>query len=252
MTRAMLRGVATTFDRAIVGAPDVPIDVELAREQHAAYRSHLEAAGYSVEMIPADDSQPDCVFLEDTAVILGELAVLARPGARSRRPEVAPVAERLASQFRTIDIEAPGTLDGGDVMRMGDVVFVGLSQRSNRTGVDQFARVVEDQGLRAIVVPVTGALHLKSAVLPVDASTVVVTPGAVDIDLLESLRVVLESENERLRFSALPLFSGEVLVTTSAPRTSDEVARLGLEVIPLDISEILAADGGLTCMSILF
>jgi dimethylargininase len=252
MPIALLREMADTFDRAIVRVPGRPIDVELAGEQHAAYRSQLEAAGYSVEVVPADDGQPDCVFVEDTAVIVGELAVLTRSGAPRRRGEIAAVADRLASRFPTTTIEAPGTVDGGDVMRVGDTFFLGLSERSNRSGVDQLAGIVERQGLHPVVIPVSEALHLKSGVLPVDGSTVVVTEGVVDIDLLEGLDIVFESGDERFRFSALPLVSGEVLVTSAAPETSDMLARRGLDLIPIDISEILAADGGLTCMSILF
>jgi dimethylargininase len=162
------------------------------------------------------------------------------------------VAEILSGLFPVVTINAPGTLDGGDVMILADKVFVGRSGRTNTDGIDQLTRVASGQGMPVVVVPVEGVLHLKSAVLPVDGETVVVTPGTVDTSLLSDLRIVDEAEAERHGFSALPLASGEVLVTDGAPDTSSRLAALGMSIVPIDVSEIMAADGGLTCMSILY
>lgn len=252
MPTALIRELPDSFDQAIVGPGGRAPDVDLARKQHLVYRSELAKAGYAIEAIPADETCPDCVFIEDAAVIVGELAVIARPGAHERRPEVAPVAAFLEERFATVTIEAPGTLDGGDVMVGGGTIFVGSSKRSNRAGIDQLRSVSSSQGLRLVEVPVEGVLHLKSAVLPVGDETVVVTPGAVDESLLSRLRIVHEVDSERLRFSALPLPDGRVLTTAGAPETNSLLEALGLSVTPIDISEILAADGGLTCMSILY
>jgi dimethylargininase len=252
MPTALLREIPDSFDRAIVGPGGRAPDVGLAREQHSVYRDHLERAGYTVETLTADEGCPDCVFVEDTAVIVGETAVITRPGAPERRPEVPPVADFLAERFPTTHIEAPGTLDGGDVMILGGRVYVGVSRRSNREGIDQLGTAATSQGFDLVVVPVDGALHLKSAVLPVGDETVVITRGTVDESLLTGLRLVYEPDDERLSFSALPLADGRVMTTSSAPQTASLLEGIGLEVTPIDVSEILATDGGLTCMSILY
>jgi dimethylargininase len=252
MSTALLRAVADTFDRAIVSEHGRVPDVARARRQHETYAAALRRAGYGIEMLPADDDHPDCVFIEDTAVVLGSVVIAARPGAEERRDEVTRVVEHLGGRFPITWIEPPGTLDGGDVMIMGDTVYVGRSKRTNDEGIAQLRVVAERQGSAVVAVPVAGVLHLKSGVLPVDDYTVVVTPGTVDESLLTGLRIVYEAPHERHAFSALPLRNGEVLVTAKAPDTAALVADLGLRVVPVDVSEIQAADGGLTCISILF
>jgi dimethylargininase len=249
---ALIRPVPESFDRALVGEGKPRIDVGLARAQHDDYRRHLTEAGYTIEVVPSDEAHPDCVFIEDTAVIMGEVAVICRPGAVSRRGETLPVAAALSSRFAITQITEPGTLDGGDVLIMGDVVYVGRSGRTNSDGIDQLRAIAFHQGLGLVTVEVREALHLKSSVLPIDGKTVVVTPGTVEEDKLDSLEIVYEDEAERNLFSALPLVDGRVLVTASAPSTAEMVARSGHEVVPIDVSQIQAADGGLTCLSILF
>jgi dimethylargininase len=162
------------------------------------------------------------------------------------------VAKALATWFPTTEITEPGTLDGGDVFRLGNVLYVGRSARTNSDGIDQLRAIAFHQGLGLVTVGVRHVLHLKSAVLPIDEETVVVTPRTVDEDRLDSIHVIYEDEAERHRFSALPLGGGRVLVTASAPATVEMVSRAGHEVVVIDVSQIQAADGGLTCMSILF
>jgi dimethylargininase len=249
---ALIRPVPESFDRALVRGVQPRIDVELARAQHDEYRRHLADAGYSIEVVPSDEAHPDCVFIEDTAVIVGEVAVISRPGAISRRGETLPVAAALSPRFAITQTTEPGTLDGGDVLIMGDVVYVGHSTRTNSDGIDQLRAIAFHQGLGFVTVEVREVLHLKSGVLPIDGKTVVVTPGTVEEDKLDSLEIVCEDEAERHLFSALPLDDGRVLVTASAPSTAEMVARSGHEVVPIDVSQFQAADGGLTCMSILF
>ncbi len=248
---ALIRSLPDSYHRALVREGRPAIDVEMARAQHDRYRGHLAGAGYQVEVVPTDENQPDCVFIEDTAVVLGQSAVMTRPGAVERRGEVGPVADVLGRRLALGYIVEPGTMDGGDVFIAGDTVYVGLSERTNRAGIDQLAAAAAEEGLEVVAVPVHDTLHLKSAVLPIDAETVVVTPRAVDEDPLAGLRIVYETEGERHRFSALPLMDGTVLVTANAPETTDLVAAMGHVVVPIDVSQIQAADGGLTCMSIL-
>lgn len=252
MPIALLREVASTFDRAIVSDPGRRPDVALARKQHDGYARVLADAGFDVERIPADDDHPDSVFIEDTAVIVGSIAVVTRPGAAERRGEVGPVAEALQKKLPLARIEAPGTLDGGDVMIVGGRVYVGRSQRTNVAGIAQLETIAASQGMEVTTVPVRGVLHLKSAVLPVSDTTVVVTPDTVDEQLLSELTMVHEASHERHEFSAVRLGPNKVLVTASAPDTAGLVTEAGITTIPIDVSEIQAADGGLTCMSIIY
>jgi dimethylargininase len=251
MPTAWLREVPDSYVSAIISGDGRAPDVDKARAQHDRYQVLLGAAGYELVVLPADEAHPDCVFIEDTAVVLGPVAVITRPGAESRRGEVGPVAEALAGRFELAPIVEPATLDGGDVMLLGDRVFVGRSTRSNDEGISQLSAIADRQGLTVVPVPVRGALHLKSAVLPVGHETVVVTPGTVDEGLLSGVRIVHEARRELHAFSALPLATGDVLVTMSAPETARKLVDLGVSVIPIDVSEIQATDGGLTCMSIL-
>ncbi len=251
MATALIRQVPKCFDRALVREGRPAIDVELARRQHDEYRRRLEEAGYTIEVVPPDESHPDCVFVEDTAVIVGSVALITRPGAPERRGETEPVAAAL-SGFPLVRVNAPATIDGGDVLTAGDTLYVGRSSRTNDGGIGQLRAVASDQGFGVIVVDVHDTLHLKSAVLPVDAETVVVTRGAVDEEKLADFRIVYESDSEPHRFSALPLRDGTVLVTASAPATAARVVALGHRVVPIDVSQIQAADGGLTCMAVLF
>jgi dimethylargininase len=248
---ALVREIPATFDQALTQDPTTVIDVTLARTQHADYARRIEAAGHDMTRIPSDESLPDCVFVEDTALILNDIAVITRPGPVSRRGETKAVADELSGRFEMKTIEDPGTLDGGDVFVMDRTVFAGRSLRTNSEGLRQLEVFAGGQGLEFVVVEVRKGLHLKSAVLPIRPGTVVVTPGAVDETVLGSLQVIYEKDDERFRFSALPL-GDKLLVTTAAPRTCAVVAARGIDLEPIDISEILAADGGLTCMSILF
>lgn len=249
---AVVREVPDTFEQAIVSERQESLDVAVARGQHADYVRHLEKAGHEVVVIPADAAHPDCVFVEDTAVILGGVGLITRPGAPTRRGEVDAVAATLDRWFPLFSIEAPGTLDGGDVIVGAREVLVGRSERTNTEGIASLSSLASEAGLAIRVVGVEEGLHLKSAVLPLDGETVVVTRGAIDETALDGFRVVYEDEDERFRFSALPLVDGTVLVTSNAPRTVEAVRRLGFETVPIDISSMQAADGGLTCMSILF
>jgi dimethylargininase len=249
---ALIRPVPGSFDRALVQEARPVIDVSVARAQHDVYRGHLDGAGYSIVVVPTDESHPDCVFIEDTAVVVGSVAVITRPGAETRRAETGPVAETLASRFPLVEMREPGTLDGGDVFVMGASLYVGRSKRTNESGIEQLGSVAADQGFDLVVVDVHDTLHLKSAVLPIGPETVVVTRDAVDEEKLEGLQLLYEADAERHKFSALPLLDGRVLVTANAPVTAEAVSALGHEVVAIDVSQIQAADGGLTCMSILF
>jgi dimethylargininase len=252
MDTALVRPVADSFSRALVGEAGSALDPDRARRHHADYVALLDSAGYTIEEVAGDEAHPDCVFIEDTAVVLGSVAVIARSGASSRRGEAAPVRDALTARFSIATIDAPGTLDGGDVMQVGGKAYVGHSARTNPAAIEQLAEIATGCGLEVTTVRVHDGLHLKSSVLPLDAETVLVTPNSVDEDALNGLRIVREAPTERFRASALPMRDGRLVITTSAPATSEMLASIGYDVVPIDVTELQAADGGLTCMSILF
>jgi dimethylargininase len=140
---ALIRGVPNTFDRGLVSGPRTTINVPLARAQHETYQRHLRRAGYAVEKIPSSDDYPDCVFIEDVAVVIGSKAVVTRPGAPSRRGEVPAVAGALADRFDLTHIEEPGTMDGGDVFVVSGTVYVGLSRIA--TDSSNWPRLLENR-----------------------------------------------------------------------------------------------------------
>ncbi len=248
---ALVRDVPDSFVHAIARSGAPHIDITRARSQHADYCRALSEAGYAVELIAADSAHPDCPFLEDAAVVLGELAVATRPGAESRRGEVPPVAEAVGRHRELRSIEAPGTVDGGDVLWIGEQIYIGRSERTNNIGIAQFARYAAEEGLATTAVDVHGVLHLKSAVSYLGSGTVLITPGCVDPSVFAPYRILEKAPEEAHHASSLLLGERRVLMTATAPTTMRGVVDAGFEVIPIDMSEFQAADGGLTCLSIL-
>lgn len=224
--------------------------------QHAAYRDALVAAGAEVIALDAIDPLPDSVFVEDAAVILDDIVVLTRPGAVSRQPEIdrieSAVTHRRANVAR---IHAPGTLEGGDVLRIGQRLFVGQSTRTNREGIAQLAAIVQPYGHAVVPVPVTGSLHLKTACTALDARTLLVNPGWLDVSPFAGFETIAVHADEPFAANILPV--GACLVANAAfPRTLERVSaharHAGLRVVPVDISEFGKAEAGLTCMSLVF
>lgn len=234
-----------------MGGADPGIDVALARRQHGEYRDALAAAGYETQVLPPDEAFPDSPFVEDAAVVLAGVALLTRPGAESRRGEVAAVAAALEGRFPVVHVAAPATLDGGDVLQMGGTVFVGRSSRTNDAGIDAVRAVASQAGLAVVPVPVARVLHLKSAVLEIAAGTVLGRSDGVDASLFSELRWVEMPEAERDRASALRLRDGTVLIPAECPETAAALAtQAGVEPRVVPIGEFTKADGGLTCLSV--
>ena len=228
-----------------------PIDLDKARAQHDAYRQALESLGCTVISLPAQDAMPDAVFVEDVAVVVDELAVMTRPGAPSRRAEGASVAEELAKHRPLRAIEAPGTIDGGDVLRVGRRIFVGLSDRSNAEGVAQLAALVADAGYTVHGVPTRGCLHLKSAVTQVADDTLLIQPEWVDREPFEDFRLIEVDPSEEHAANALRIGPASVVYPASFPRTQQRLVDAGIAVTPVDLSELQKAEGAVTCCSLL-
>ncbi|MFO1394287.1 MAG: arginine deiminase-related protein [Steroidobacteraceae bacterium] len=227
-----------------------PIDVARARRQHADYVSVLQRLGCTVHELPAAHDLPDSVFVEDTAVVLDEVAVITRPGAASRRTEVEAMAEALARWRRCVRIEAPATLDGGDVLAVDRTLYVGRTPRSNAEGISALAAAVAPHGHRVVPVGVRGCLHLKSAVTQVAPDALLVNADWVDPATWPGLRRIDVDAREPQAANALAV-GGRVLTPSSFPRTHERLAAAGLEVITVDASEVQKAEGGVTCCSVI-
>jgi dimethylargininase len=228
----------------------VPIDLGRARAQHGAYEERLRSLGCDVRPLPAADDLPDAVFVEDTAVVLDELAVIARPGAASRRAEVESVSAALGAWRALRRIDPPGTLDGGDVLVVGRRVFAGLSSRTNREGVEQLEGALSPHGYRVHPLTVSSCLHLKSAVTAVAPGTVLLNPAWVDAAAFGEFERIAVDAREPAAANALSV-AGTVVCAEAFPRTNERLARAGLPMVALDVSELAKAEGALTCCSLL-
>src|SRR5713226_4346009 len=228
-----------------------PIDLARAQEQHHAYEKLLEKLGASVLSLPAEPALPDSMFVEDPAIVLDELAVILPLGTDSRRPEAASLAKALSS-FRKLEVVSlPGTLEGGDVLRIGRKLFVGLTKRSNAEGIRQLAAILAPYPYKVIVVPATGCLHLKSAVTCLGRNTLLANRAWFDTAPFAEYGCIDVDPAEPHAANALAL-GGTIIFPASFPRTRARIEAHGFRVIPLDISELQKAESGLTCSSLLF
>ncbi len=251
MKYALVRGIPASFDQCIKPENDQrPIDVALARQQHRRYCEILSELGWTVLLLPPDDRYPDGPFTEDTAVVAGKAALITRPGAASRRGEVEATAEILGCFLDLTRMTAPATLEGGDVLCMGDKIFVGRTARTNDPGIDALTRWA-DPSRTVVAVDVEGALHLKSVVNALGDATVVLSGDGVDPAAFSEYKVLKVPEKEAARLSFLAI-GDKVLLPADCPETARLFRQKGFTPILLDISEIRKAQAGLTCMSVLF
>jgi dimethylargininase len=224
------------------------VDVARAIAQHAAYEAALAEAGLEVRRLAALDEFPDAVFVEDTALLLGEHAVILRPGAASRAGETGSTAEGLADDFTVHRLDA-GHVDGGDVLRVGRRLYVGLSSRTDRTGLRALAEAVAPLGYDVVPVPVAGGLHLKSAATCV-AGVLVHNPDWVSASHFTGVEPVAVAAGEAYGGNLL-MAGATLLAAADSPRTAETLAARGFDVVTLDISEMRKADAALTCMSLI-
>lgn len=228
-----------------------PIDVALALHQHHAYEAALESLGCTlVRMAPAPHL-PDAVFVEDTAIVLDEIAVITRPGIASRREETTEVASALAAYRPLHAIEAPGTLEGGDVIVCDRTLMVGRSARTNDDGIAQLERIVAAAGYQLRPVVVEGCLHLRTAACLVAERTVLVNPEWVDVRAFQGLDVITIDPREPWAANALRI-GDTVIHATGGERTRRILERHGIDVHPVANSELEKAEAGVTCCSLVF
>lgn len=224
------------------------IDYVMASLQHREYRNLLRSLGCEVISLPADDRYPDCVFVEDTAIVLEDLAILTRPGAESRRGETRVIADALEPFRPLVHIEAPATLDGGDVLVTGERIYVGLSTRTNEAAIGQLRYHMRRE---VIPVPVSGCLHLKTAVTRISRDTLLINRECVDAKHFDGWTLVDVDPSEP--FAANALLVGDVVVFPKGfPKTLAKLQALGLDVRTVDASELAKVEGGVTCCALLF
>ena len=225
-----------------------PVDAELAVRQWQGYVDALEATGWTTVEVPAIDECPDGVFIEDTMVVYGDLAVIARSGADQRRPEATAAEQTVAGQgYRITHITRPGTLDGGDILKIDSTVYAGLGGRTNDEGIRQLRDALTPLGADVRAVPVRKVLHLKSAVTALPDGTVIgYEPLVDDQAAFDSFRPVPEEAGSHV----VLLGEDRLLMAASAPKSAELFEGLGYTPVVVDISEFEKLEGCVTCLSV--
>jgi len=244
VSRAIARCELTHLDRQ-------PIDLDLARRQHHRYEAALATLGCEVIQLSEEPELPDSVFVEDAALVLDEVAIITRPGADSRKPETTSIAPALAPYRLLITIEAPGTVDGGDVLTVGKNIYVGLSTRSNQHAVDQMAAALKAYGYRVQALHVNECLHLKSAVTEVAEETLLINPAWLDRTLFSGYRLIEIDPSEPYAANVVRV-GDKIIYPIGYPRTQAKIEAAGIVVHNVDVSELIKAEGAVTCCSLIF
>ena len=252
MVRAIVRKPSAALARCeLTYLARQRIDLARAEVQHGAYVDALRSHGIDVVILPPEPDLADAVFVEDTAVVVDECAVLTRPGAESRRPEVSTVAAALEPFRPLVPLHPPATLDGGDVLQVGRTFFVGRTARTNDEGIRQLTGALSPHGYEVRTVIPDGCLHLKSAVTSIGRETVLVNPGWIDVGLFSRWQCIPVAGEEP--YGANALVTGDVVhLAASAPLTRRKLDALGFTTASLDTSEFEKAEAALTCLSLNF
>jgi dimethylargininase len=239
----LAEGLITHIDRS------EHVDAELAQRQWVGYVDALRNAGWTTHEVPAAPDCPDSVFVEDTMVVYGDLAVICRPGADERWPEISAAEAAVSAQgYRVVRIEAPGTLDGGDVLKHDGTAWVGVGGRTNAEGIAQLAAHLQPFGVDVVTVPLTKALHLKSAATALPDGTVVGFEPVVDDPGIWGERFLGVPEEPGSHVVLLD--DDRLLMSSAAPRTAQLFEERGYRVIGVDISEFEKLEGCVTCLSV--
>ena len=223
----------------------------LALQQHQQYQSVLASLGCEIVTVPTEAGLTDSVFIEDTALVLDEIAVLCLPGAESRRAEVAGVSDVLQQYRMLASIQPPGTLDGGDLLCIGKIIYAGLSTRSNIGGIRQLRSIVADYGFSVKTVETTKCLHLKSAVTEVAPGTLLINPDWINRSTFGNCELIDVDKEEAHAANAL-LVGRRVIYPSSFPRTMEKLVKHNVKVTPVDVCELQKAEGAVTCCSLIF
>jgi dimethylargininase len=251
MTIAITREISPRFAECeLTHIERTPIDLEVARAQHRAYVGTLRSLGCEVIELPAEPELPDSVFVEDTAIILPEVAVITRPGADSRKPETESIIQALTPLIQLVRVREPGTIDGGDVLVVGKKIYIGLSTRSNQEAIQQLNQMLREYGYAVVGVELHDCLHLKSAVTRVDDQTLLINQNWVDASCFKNFDLVEVDPSEPYAANCLPL-NGSIIFPTSFPKTRLRLQERGYKVVLVDVSELAKAEGAVTCCSLI-
>ena len=260
--RALMRAVPESFSKALAKYfGSGPTDIALAKKQHAAYAQALLDCGLEVTILPADENHPDCIFVEDQAIIVDGHVLLPLPGHPSRVAEQPPIADFLSRQlngFQVCGMFGDARMDGGDILRLGNIFFVARSERTNDAGIETLRNLLTHLGheLRIIDIPTEKALHLTSISSTPTDEVILTAEGFLTADdfgeLPEGSRVIFVPEQEVYGCNTIGLENGKVLIAEGYPTVLKIVQELGLEPIVLDMSQIREADGSITCCTLFF
>jgi dimethylargininase len=248
-SKAIVRRPGRNFAEGITTANLGKADFEKALEQHAAYCDALRGCGLELIVLEADERYPDGCFVEDTAIVTSEAAVITRPGAASRMGEEAEISETL-SEFRKIEtVKLPGTLDGGDVLRVENHFFIGISGRTNKRGARQLSAILSKYGYTASETEVGSGLHLKSGIAYLGKGNFITVEGFSK--MAGSSGIIISDPEESYSANCLPV-NDFLLIPGGFPKSKKKIVEFGYIIIELDMSEFRKMDGGLTCLSLLF
>jgi len=227
------------------------VDYELARHQQENYEHELAACGVNVKHLAVNESFPDGCFVEDTAIVVDELALITTMGKETRRGEPAAIAEEIGKYRKTVEIDNQASIDGGDVLRIGKEIFVGLSERTNIQAVNELDRFLIPFGYRVSPVEVFGGLHLKTACTMLDDETLLLNPAWVNIAPFENFKLLQVAEGEPLAANTICI-EGKIFLQAGFPKTIEKVQKNFDNTAVIDISEFIKAEAGLSCLSIIF
>jgi dimethylargininase len=252
MLHAITRAVSPSINQCeLTHLARTPIDYERACVQHHQYEDALRSLGLEVHSLPAEPDLPDSVFVEDTALVLDECAIITRPGADSRKPEIDSIVKALTPYRQLFYIKGPGTMDGGDTLQVGKTIYVGLTTRSNQCAIDQMREYLKLYGYIIKGVPVTGCLHLKSAVTQVTGDTLLANPAWVEKSYFEGMKFIDVHPSESYGANAV-MIGDAIIYSASYPETQKQLASAGIRVINVDADEVAKAEGAVTCCSLIF
>ena len=248
ITKAIVRKPGRNFADGLTSSGLGKPDFEKALKQHSYYCEALMSLGLELIVLDADERYPDGCFVEDTAVITSEIAIITRPGAGSRQGEEVIIKSVLSELKKTVSIEAPGTLDGGDIMRAENHFYIGMSDRTNNEGAGQLSEVLQQYGYTSSLIKVGEGLHLKSGIAYLGHGNFIT--AKVPEGLIEYKEIIITGDADSYSANCLHV-NEKLLLSSGFPKIKEQVIRLGYKVIELDMSEFRKMDGGLTCLSLL-
>ena len=251
MVIAITREVSSRFNECEITHIDrTPIDLNIARQQHHEYTQALAQIGYQMIELPEEQDLPDSVFVEDTAFILPEVAVITRPGADSRKPETESIIQALSPHRPLVHVTAPATVDGGDVLVLGKKIYIGLSTRSTMEAVDQLQNLLDNYGYKVTGVELTDCLHLKTAVTRVDDKTLLINKNWVNPSHFSGYDLIDVDPSEPFGANCLPV-KDVIIYPTSFPKTQTKLEQKGYNIMNVKLDELAKAEGAVTCCSLI-